>query len=216
MGRAGDRRNVPFFRSALRAERDPTLRLALGECLYLSDPDSDAGRRTFVEAVPAEPQALARIFAAVGAGPDEAEVPVLGSLGDLAAEGTTDALPRLVDLAPAAASDGALARALGDALSDVAATSPDEVVAALAAASPAAQEAAVGALGDGIARSDERDHPFPAALRAMAERQDDAAAFARALAPRLATAIAAANAARAAPTLVPASGSIPARAPGGG
>jgi len=214
MGRAGDRRNVPFFRSALRSERDPALRVALGECLYLSDPDSDTGRRTFVEAVPADPQALARVLAAAGG--DGAEVPVLDSLGDLAAEGTADALPRLVELAPAsAAADATLSRALGDVLADVAAAAPDDVVAALAAAQPAAQEAAVGALGAGISRSGEREHPFVAALRAMAERPDEAAAFARALAPRLATAIAAASAARSAPALVPGSGSIPAATPGG-
>jgi D-alanyl-D-alanine carboxypeptidase/D-alanyl-D-alanine-endopeptidase (penicillin-binding protein 4) len=216
MGRAGDRRNVAFFRSALRSERDPTLRLALGECLYLSDPDSDTGRRTFVESVPADPEALARIFAAVGAGADGTDVPVLDSLGDLAADGTADALARLVELAPASTADGGLSRALGDALSDVAASAPDAMVTALAAASPAAQEAAIGALGAGIARSDERDHPFPAALRAMAEKQDEAAAFARALVPRLTAAITAANAARAAPSLVPASGTIPARTPSGG
>jgi D-alanyl-D-alanine carboxypeptidase/D-alanyl-D-alanine-endopeptidase (penicillin-binding protein 4) len=214
MGRAGDRRNVPFFRSALRAERNPALRLALGECLYLSDPDSDSGRRTFFESVSPEPRALAGLFAALGA-PD-GDVPVIDSLGDLAAEGVADALPRLVELAPASASDGGLARAYGDVLADVATFVPEDVVQALAGASPEAQEAAVGALGAGIARSDEREHPFPAALRKLAERQDEASAFSRALLPRLATAIATANAARSAPTLVPTSGSIPARPPGGG
>jgi D-alanyl-D-alanine carboxypeptidase/D-alanyl-D-alanine-endopeptidase (penicillin-binding protein 4) len=213
MGRAADRRNVPFFRSALRTEKDPALRLAVGECLYLSDPDSDTARRTFLEATPQDPQAIARLFSAAGAGADEADLPVLPSLGDLAADGSADALARLVELSPAGALDGALARAIADVLADVAASVPDELVAALRGASPAAQEAAVGALGAGIARSDERDHPFPAALRAMTGRQDDLAAFAKALEPRLTTAISAANATRSAPTLVPASGTVPARAP---
>jgi D-alanyl-D-alanine carboxypeptidase/D-alanyl-D-alanine-endopeptidase (penicillin-binding protein 4) len=216
MGRAGDRRNVLFFRNALRAEKDPALRLAVGECLYLSDPDSDTARRTFLDAVPQDPQPLVRLFSAAGAGADEADLPVLPSLGDLAADGSADALARLVELAPAGALDGALARAIADVLADVAASVPDEVVLALRAASPAAQEAAIGALGAGIARSDERDHPFPAALRALAGRQEDASEFARALEPRITTAIAAANATRSAPTLVPASGTLPARAPGGG
>jgi D-alanyl-D-alanine carboxypeptidase/D-alanyl-D-alanine-endopeptidase (penicillin-binding protein 4) len=216
MGRAGDRRNVPFFRSALRSERDPQLRLVLGECLYLSDPDSETGRRTFVEAIPQDPQVLAQAFAAAGGGTEGGDLPVLESLGDLVAEGTADALPRLVELAPASASGGELARAYADVLADVAASSPEEVVQALAAASPAVQEAAIGALGAGIARSDEREHPFPAALRKLGERQDEASTFAGALVSRLATAIAAANAARSAPSLVPASGTIPARAPGGG
>jgi D-alanyl-D-alanine carboxypeptidase/D-alanyl-D-alanine-endopeptidase (penicillin-binding protein 4) len=214
MGRAGDRRNVQFFRSSLRAERDPTLRLALGECLYLSDPDSDSGRRTFLDAVSPDPRALAGLFAAVGT--KDGDVPVIDSLGDLAAESAADALPRLVELAPASATDGALARAYGDVIADVATFAPGDVVQALAGASPAAQEAAVAALGAGIARSDEREHPFPGALRELAARQDEASAFSRALLPRLAAAIAAANASRSAPTLVPASGSIPAPPPGGG
>ncbi|HEX9241860.1 MAG TPA: D-alanyl-D-alanine carboxypeptidase/D-alanyl-D-alanine-endopeptidase [Anaeromyxobacter sp.] len=213
MGRTADRRNMPFFRNALRSERDPQLRLVLGECLYLSDPDSETARRSFIDAIPADPQALARVFAAAGAAAEGADLPVLASLGDLAAEGTTDALPRLVELAPASASDGALARAYADVLSDEAASLPGDVVQALAAASPAAQEAAVGALAAGIVRSDEREHPFPGALRALAERKDDGAAFARALQQRLATAISAANANRGAATIVPASGSLPPRAP---
>jgi D-alanyl-D-alanine carboxypeptidase/D-alanyl-D-alanine-endopeptidase (penicillin-binding protein 4) len=218
MGRAGDRRNVPFFRSALRSEQDPQLRLVLGECLYLSDPESDAGRRTFVETIPQAPEVLARVFSAAGApgAADDADLPVLQSLGDLAIEGTADSLGRLVELAPATAADAALARAYDDVLTDVAASVPKETALALSAAAPATQEAAVGALGAGIARSEERDHPLLATLRTLGEGQDEAAAFARALAPRLATAIAAAGAKQSAPTLVPASGTLPARAPGGG
>jgi D-alanyl-D-alanine carboxypeptidase/D-alanyl-D-alanine-endopeptidase (penicillin-binding protein 4) len=215
LGRAGDRRNLAFLRSALLSERDPALRLAIAECLYLSDPDGQTARRTFLDALPQDPSALVRLWTAAGAGTPGVESPVLPSLGDLAAEGTADALARLVDLAPAGADDAGLARALADVLADVGAMAPEELVATLRAASPAAQEAAIGALGTGVARSDEREHPFPAALRELAARQDEAGAFARTLQPRLAAAVAAANAARAAPTLVPSSGTLPAR-PGGG
>jgi D-alanyl-D-alanine carboxypeptidase/D-alanyl-D-alanine-endopeptidase (penicillin-binding protein 4) len=217
LGRAGDRRNVPFLRSALRTERDPALRLAIGECLYLSDPDGDTARRTFLDTVPQDPQALARLWTAAGAGAPDAEViPVLPSLGDLAADANPDALARLVELAPASAQDGALFRALADVLADVAAGAPEELVLALQGATPAAQEAAVGALGAGVARSDEREHPFPASLRELAARQDDTGGFARALQPRLAAAVTAANAARTQPSLVPAAGALPGKAPGGG
>jgi D-alanyl-D-alanine carboxypeptidase/D-alanyl-D-alanine-endopeptidase (penicillin-binding protein 4) len=216
LGFAGDRRNVAFLRSALRTERDPALRLAIGECLYLSDPDGETARRTFLDAVPSDPQVLARLWAAAGAGAPGATVtPVLPSLGDLAADANPDALSRLVELAPAGNLDGGLSRTLSEVLSDVASMAPEELVAALHAASPAAQEAAIGALGVGVARSDEREHPFPGALRELAARQDDAGAAARDLQPRIGAAIAAANAARTAPTIVPATGALPARAGGG-
>jgi len=215
LGRAEDPRNLPFLRTALRGERDPALRLAIAECIYLSDPDGDTARRTFLEALPQDPQVLVRLWSAAAPGAEGPDVPVLGSLGDLAADAGGDALARLVELAPAGALDGGLSRALSDVLADVAENVPEEMVAALHAAAPAAQEAAVGALGAGVARSSEREHPFPAALRELAGHQDETGAFARALQPRLAAAVAAANAARAAPTLVPASGSLPARTPGG-
>ena len=84
-------------------------------------------------------------------------------------------------------------------------------MAALRAAPGPAQDAALGALGAGLARSEERDHPFLAALRALAAKEGEAGAFARSLEPRLQAAIAAGAAARAAPALVPAGGSVPAR-----
>jgi D-alanyl-D-alanine carboxypeptidase/D-alanyl-D-alanine-endopeptidase (penicillin-binding protein 4) len=87
-------------------------------------------------------------------------------------------------------------------------------VSALRAAPPAAQEAAIGAVGAGIARSDERERPFLAALRAISERTDEQGAFARTLQPRVEAAVVAGAAARAAPSIVPAAGAIPAR-PGG-
>jgi D-alanyl-D-alanine carboxypeptidase/D-alanyl-D-alanine-endopeptidase (penicillin-binding protein 4) len=217
LGHAADRRNAPFLRSTLRAERDPALRLAIAECLLLSDPDGETARRTFLEAIPTDPQILARLWTAAGAGlPGAAITPVLPTLGDLAADANPDALARLVELTPAGALDGGLSRALSEVLADVASMAPEELVAALRGASPAAQEAAIGELGAGVVRSDEREHPFPGSLRELAARQDETGAFARELQPRLLAAITAANAARTAPTLVPATGSLPARAPGGG
>jgi D-alanyl-D-alanine carboxypeptidase/D-alanyl-D-alanine-endopeptidase (penicillin-binding protein 4) len=216
LGRAGDARNLPFLRTALRTETEPALRLAVAECVLLSDPDGDTSRRTFLDAVPSDPQVLLRLWAAADAGPPAADAPVLLSLGDIAAEGNAEALSRLVELAPAAALDARLAASLAQVLTDVAATAPDELVAALRAASEGAQEAAVGVLGSGLARAEERAHPFPAALRAIGERQDETGAFARALKPRLDAATTAGAAARGAPALVPATVKPPVRAPGGG
>jgi D-alanyl-D-alanine carboxypeptidase/D-alanyl-D-alanine-endopeptidase (penicillin-binding protein 4) len=214
MGRAADPRNVQFLRTALRAEAEPALRLAVAECVYLSEPDGETSRRTFLDAIPQDLQVLARLWAAVEAGGAAAEVPVIPSLGDLAAEGLPEALARLVELAPAAALDGRLAAALAEVVAEVAATAHEELVAALRAASPAAQEAAIGALGAGAARSE--DHAFAKALRAMTERQDELGAFSRTLQPRVQAAVEAGSAVRAAPALVPASATVPAGAREGG
>jgi serine-type D-Ala-D-Ala carboxypeptidase/endopeptidase (penicillin-binding protein 4) len=214
MGRAGDPRNLQFLRTALRTETEPALRLAVAECVYLSEPDGETSRRTFLDALPQDAQVLARLWAAVEEGGAGAESPVLPSLGDLAAEGIPEAVAKLVELAAAAALDGRLAAALAEVVADVAASVPEELVAALRSAPSAAQEAAIGALGAGMPRSE--DHAFPKALRAIAERQDELGAFAKALQPRLEAAATAGAAVRAAPALVPASGTLPARAPGGG
>jgi len=212
LGRAGDPRNLHLLRSALRAETEPALRLAIAECIYLSDPDGETSRRTFLETIPADPLVLGRLWAA---GAAEDPRPVLSSLGDLAGEGTPDALAKLVEIAQASALDGALAAAIADLMASVAASAPEDLLLALRAAPASAQDPAVGALGAGLARSEEREHPFPARLKELAGTDGDAGVYARALEPRLDAALKAAAAARAAPALVPAGGAIPA-SPGGG
>jgi D-alanyl-D-alanine carboxypeptidase/D-alanyl-D-alanine-endopeptidase (penicillin-binding protein 4) len=200
LARAGDARNVPFLRGALRTEGDPALRAAIAEGVYLSDPDGDTSRRTFLEALADGGAAVARLWAALGA---EDPPPVVPSLADLAGEGEPDALARLLELAGGAV-PGPLADALADRLAEVAAAAPEEAVSALRAASPTAQDGAVAALAAGLSRSDEREHPFPAALRALAAQDSELGLFARALEPRLADAAKALEALRAAPALVPA------------
>jgi D-alanyl-D-alanine carboxypeptidase/D-alanyl-D-alanine-endopeptidase (penicillin-binding protein 4) len=201
LGRGGDPRHEPFLRTALRAEADPALKLAIAESVYLSDTEGETARRTFLDAIASDGQALFRLWSALAG---DAPPPVLPSLADLAAEGNGDALAKLVELAPTGAQDGKLAGAISDALAAVAASAPAELVAALHAAPQTASDAALGALGAGIARSEEKDHPFPAALRALAQKEGEASAYANALLPRLDEAIAAGKAARAAPALVPA------------
>ncbi len=208
LGRAGDERNLQLLRKALRTETEPALRLAAAECIYLSEPEDETSRRTFVDAIPSDPQVVARLWLA---GADQDPRPVISSLGDLAGEGTPEPLAKLVEIAPASAADGALAAEIAEVLAGVAAAAPEELVAALAAAPAASQDAAVGLLGDGLTRSQDGEHPFAAALRALAAKGDEVGAFARSLEPRLAAAIAAGAAARAAPALVPASGTAPAR-----
>ncbi len=203
LGRAGDPRNEAFLRTALRAEVDPALRLAIAECVYLSDPEGDTARRTFLEALAPEPQVLGRLWTTLGT---DSPPPVLGSLGDLAGEGMPEALAKLIELAPASALDGRLAEGLAVTLSGVADSAPEELVQALRAAPPAQADAAVGVLGAGLASAEEADRPFPAALRALATRRNELGAYARALGPRLEQARRAGDAARATPAMVPAGG----------
>lgn len=195
LGRTSDRRNLAFLRSALRAEAEPALRLAIAECVYLSEPDGETSRRTFLEAVPADPSVVARLWAA---GAEEDPPPALPSLGELAAEGNPDALAKLVEVAPAGALDASLASAVADLLAQAASSAPEELVQALRAAPPPAQEAAIAALGAGLTRSEEAEHPFPKALAELAKRQDDLGAFARTAEARLAAAVEAGRGAKAA------------------
>ncbi len=113
-------------------------------------------------------------------------------------------------------SSDAVDREDDNALAAAAASAPDELVAALGAAPAPAQQAAIGGLGAGLARSEEKDHPFRAALHALAQKQSDLGSFARALEPRLAEAMRVGAAAGAAPALVPAGATVPAQGRGGG
>lgn len=144
MGRAADRRNVPFLRTALHAEAAPPVRLAVAEALYRSDPDSGAAQRALLEAAAAAPGAgpLRPLLAAA----DPADpVPVLAALGDLAAGESGEALRLLVALAGDAAEAPPVKAALGPVLADLADVVPEPLLAA-AAAAPAATRAAVAAL----------------------------------------------------------------------
>jgi D-alanyl-D-alanine carboxypeptidase/D-alanyl-D-alanine-endopeptidase (penicillin-binding protein 4) len=167
LGRTADARNEAFLRSALRAERDTAVRLAVAECLVLSNPDEDSAGRPFLDALAADPQAVPRLWQLL---PD-AE-PVVGSLADLAAEPEPDALRRLVELAGRPIDDERLATAVRDAMASVSASAPEELVSALHAAPPEVADMASARLLAGLSRSEEKDHPFPAALRALAARGD--------------------------------------------
>jgi D-alanyl-D-alanine carboxypeptidase/D-alanyl-D-alanine-endopeptidase (penicillin-binding protein 4) len=203
LGQAGDRRNVPFLRSALRTERDPVLRMAAAEAAYLSEPDSEGTRRAFLETVLTDRESLARLRELAG-GPDRA-APALGSLADLASEGIGEAVARFLDLAPAAAGDPGLAGPYAEALDEVARNAPDEVAAGLRSAAPEAAEAALAALAARLAPGGEAEHPLLASLRAAAEGSDEArAGQARELARRLGERLAQARSAPAAAAPPPA------------
>lgn len=201
LARAEDRRNLVALRTALATESDPVLRLAIAEGVYLSDPEGEASQAVFLEAAGADPQGAARLYAA--AARPESPAPVLPSLARLAESGSPEALARLVELAPATGADPRYAEAYGDALAQVAATAPEDVVSALREAPAAAADPASLALGGGLGRSGERDHPLFVALAQQAAKGGEAGAFARALAERLNAAAAVARHAKTRPALVP-------------
>lgn len=192
LARSGDARNATLLRAALETERDPVLRLAAAEAVYLSDPDSASAQHAFLDGLAADAASFASLRA-LAAGLDRA--PVLASVADLAAAGDADALARLIDLTPPALAEEGNSGAVAELWEDVSRTAPDEVVRALRAAPAPAADAALGSIARGIARAKEPDHPLPAAVRRAASDADaPLAAYARDLSRRLDEQVAAARA----------------------
>ncbi len=215
LARAADRRNVALLRTALRAEREPALRLAIAECIYESDPDGESAQRALLDTVATSAAALPRL-AALAAEPG-APAPILGALATLAADGEGEALIRLFELAPLLAGDPRLSDALGDVLAGVAQSAPRELVDALRATPQPTMEAAAGALAAGILRADDDERAFERLLRELASAENPGMSFAKALEARLAAAEAAARAPRPSeqPSVGPAPSDAPEPLPGG-
>jgi len=215
LAHAADRRNVALLRTALRAEPEPALRLAIAECIYQSDPDGDSAQRAFLDTVGASAAALPRL-AALAADPG-APIPVLPALGALAADGQPEAMARLLELATTFAAEPRLLEAVGDVLAGVAQSAPKELVDALRSSPPATLEAAAGALASGILRADDDDRTFERLLRELAGGDDQGAAFAKALESRLEAAEAAARSPRPSeqPSIGPATSAASELRPGG-
>lgn len=144
MGRAADRRNVPFLRTALRAEAAPAVRLAVAEALYRSGPDAGAVQGALLEAVGSSPGAAPLALVLAAADPADPP-PVLAALADLAASDGAQALALLIGLAPSSADAPAVRGALGAVLADLAEVIPGPLGAA-AAAAPAEVRLALAAL----------------------------------------------------------------------
>jgi D-alanyl-D-alanine carboxypeptidase/D-alanyl-D-alanine-endopeptidase (penicillin-binding protein 4) len=181
---AGDHRNVAFLRTALKAERDPVLRLAEAEAAYLSDPDSECCWREFLDVLSVEEGSIPRLRALAPPEPG-GPVPVLGSLAELASEGSADALARLVEITPLALADPALVEPMAEIWEDVSRDVPDELLRALRAAPAPAADAALGSIARGVAMSKATDHPFADALqRARNDPDAPVAAYASAVGSR--------------------------------
>jgi D-alanyl-D-alanine carboxypeptidase/D-alanyl-D-alanine-endopeptidase (penicillin-binding protein 4) len=180
LGGQADRRNIAFLRTAWRSERDPAVRAAIADCIYLSNPSDYIGARTLLDSFSASDDVYLRLrllSRSLGV-----ETPGVSSLVTLAAEGNPEALGRLVELARAAGADEHAKSDLAVGLSEVARTAPEELVHALQTGSPADREAALRLLAKGLEREADSEHPFWAAVRQlMGATEPTKAAFAKEL-----------------------------------
>jgi serine-type D-Ala-D-Ala carboxypeptidase/endopeptidase (penicillin-binding protein 4) len=163
---AGERKNLPFLRSALRTERDPLLRVVLADAAYRSDPDQGGG--ALLDALPPSPDLFVRLRS-IGR-ELSLPVPAVSSLLDLAVDGSTEAMARLFALAPLAVGaqrDDQLAAMLSDGLVDVGEASAEEMLAALRTAPAAQAQAAVELVDKGLADAgaDRSQYPLAQLLR---------------------------------------------------
>jgi D-alanyl-D-alanine carboxypeptidase/D-alanyl-D-alanine-endopeptidase (penicillin-binding protein 4) len=177
LAEAGDRRNVPFLRTALRTESDPVLRMAAAEAAYLSDPDGEGSRRAFLESVTADPAALARLRELA---PDRAAPPVVESLADLAAEGGLDAMVALREVTAAGPREE-----LDRLWAEVAAVAPEETMVLLLSAPDGPAEAVAASLARGLRRAGPDGHAFLAELQRAAGGEGALAVQASALRERI-------------------------------
>ncbi|GAC1539175.1 MAG: hypothetical protein NVS2B9_06090 [Myxococcales bacterium] len=177
LSQSSDKKNLPFLRTAMRNERDPLVRAVVADALYRSDPDAGGG--ALLEATQASPDLFVRLRAV---GRELAlPLPLVPSLLDLAAEGSSEALARVLAVAPLARGpqrDEALERALSEGLVDVGEAAPEETLAALRAVAPAQSRAAVELIALGLlqASADPVRFPLVRALRGDAAGADPAQA----------------------------------------
>jgi len=171
---AGDKKNLPFLRSALRSERDPLLRIVLADAVYRSDPDQGGG--VLLEVMPPSAELFLRLRSV---GRELAlPVPAVSSLLDLAVDGSAEALARLFALAPLARGthrDEQLAALLSDGLVEVGDASPDEMFTGLRAAPAAQAQAAVELVAVGVEQTGTDVARYPLALALRKEIADASA-----------------------------------------
>jgi D-alanyl-D-alanine carboxypeptidase/D-alanyl-D-alanine-endopeptidase (penicillin-binding protein 4) len=230
LARAESPRNAVFLGTALRAERDPAVRVAIAEALWRSDRDDPTGARALLESFEGTPEVFGRLRAATA---DRPTVPGLEGLIDLAADGNGEALEKLLAVAAVAVGDGGVEADLAAGLSEIGRTAPAELLSALGSADEAARNAAVDLLarallagppgGDGdTPPAPSAGHPFLAALAAAAGGDDPLlAGTARQIEAQLADRVA--HGKPAPPLVTPASSTgattgstVPAVVPGGG
>ncbi len=178
LGRQGDKRNIPFLRTAWRNEKDPAVRAVVAESLYQSDPQDYLGARALLDSFSAGDEVYGRLRRVAKA--LSIEVPGVSSVVELAASGNLDALSRLVELARASMADEQARNDIADALAEVARTAPEELLVSMKSAPPPERDAALSLLARGMVKAADPEHPFwPALKKTMGGVDAELAAFAR-------------------------------------
>src|SRR5207248_2015246 len=142
LAQKADKKNLPFLRTSLRNERDPLVRVMIADALVRSDPEQGGG--PLLEAMPLSPDVFSKLRAV--SRELSLPVPAISPLLDMAVDGSTEALARLLVVAPLARGpqhDEQLESVLAKGFAEVADASPDELVAALRAAPSAQAQAGV-------------------------------------------------------------------------
>lgn len=160
-----DKRNGPFLRTSWRTEKDPAVRAVIAEALYQSDAREFASTRMLLDSVSAGDEVYGRLKrAAKELGVD---TPLVGSVVELAATGSGEALSRLYELTRAASGDELAEKAMADALATVADEAPLELLLSLKAAPPVDRAATLEALAEGMARAAKPDAPLWTQLKQL-------------------------------------------------
>lgn len=158
LGAKGDKRNAPFLRTSWRTEKDPAVRAVIAEALYQSDAREAASTRMLLDSVSAGDEVYGRLKRA--AKELGVETPLVGSIVELAATGSGEALGRLYELTRASNGDDAAEKAMADALATVAGEAPREVLMSLKTAPTTDRDASLDALAEGMARQAKPDAPL--------------------------------------------------------
>src|SRR5262249_54867846 len=119
-----DSRNIAFLRTAWRTEKDPAVKAVVAHAIYRSNPQDYLGTRALLDSFSAQDAVYGRLRQL--AKELKVEVPAVSSVVELAAEGNSEAMSRLVELARAASQDEGAQTELAEALSEVGRTAGEE------------------------------------------------------------------------------------------
>ncbi|MCC6336814.1 MAG: D-alanyl-D-alanine carboxypeptidase/D-alanyl-D-alanine-endopeptidase [Myxococcales bacterium] len=193
LAQKGERRSVPFLRTAWRSETDPALRAVIADTLYQLEPREASSAWRLLESAVATDDVYGRLRKAAEA--DGLDVPVLPSLVELASAGNVDAAARLIEFVRASESDAGATDWLSEQLTVVATDAPQELLLAFKSSAQPDRDAAIDALVRGLVKAAQPDAPLWPTLREAQGSADPAlVAFSRQLEATLSQKIAEARA----------------------
>jgi D-alanyl-D-alanine carboxypeptidase/D-alanyl-D-alanine-endopeptidase (penicillin-binding protein 4) len=193
LAQKGERKSVPFLRTAWRSETDPALRAVIADALYQLEPREPSSAHMLIDSALSTDDVYGRLRKAAEA--DGLDMPVLPSLVELAAAGNVDAAARLFEFVRAAESDAKASDWLSEQLAVVATDAPQELLVALKTAPQGEQDAAVDALVRGLVKAAQPDAPlWPTLRQAQGSADPSMVTFAKGLEATLSQKIAEARA----------------------